>query len=55
VRIDRQPDWGVVAGLVTDAYREVASPRLQQQLEADRSKQTRGWRASWLPKDGGSA
>jgi predicted DNA-binding protein (MmcQ/YjbR family) len=51
VRIDRKPDWDVVAGLVTDAYREVAAPRLQKQLEADRSKPARGWRASWLPKE----
>ena len=28
VRIDRKPDWRIVAGLVAEAYREVASPRL---------------------------
>src|SRR4029077_2954016 len=27
-RIDRRPDWRVVAGLVANAYREVAPPRL---------------------------
>jgi hypothetical protein len=48
IRIDRKPDWGVVAGLVADAYREVAPPRLVALLDADRSKQPRGWRAGWL-------
>jgi hypothetical protein len=28
VRIDRSPDWGVVAGLVEEAYRLIAPPRI---------------------------
>jgi len=28
VRIDRNPDWGVVAGLVEEAYRLIAPPRI---------------------------
>jgi hypothetical protein len=46
VRIDRKPDWRVVAGLVAAGYRKVAPPRLLARLEADREKPTRGW-ASW--------
>jgi hypothetical protein len=38
VRIDRKPDWNVVAGLVADAYRVVAPPRLVTRLEASRRK-----------------
>ena len=49
VRIDRKPDWRVVEGLVADAYREVAPPRLVARLDAERGKPKRGWRASWLP------
>jgi len=48
IRIDRKPDWRIIAGLVADAYREVAPPRLVALLDADRSKQPRGWRAGWL-------
>jgi hypothetical protein len=48
VRIDRKPDWKIVAGLVADAYREVAPPRLVERLDADRRSASRGWRASWL-------
>ncbi len=48
VRIDRRPDWKVVAGLVADAYREVAAPHLVDRLDADRRATPRGWRASWL-------
>jgi len=48
VRIDRKPDWRVVAGLVAAAYREVAPPRLVAQLDAARDKPKQGWRASWL-------
>jgi hypothetical protein len=29
VRIDRRPDWTLVAGLVAQAYRQVAPPRLR--------------------------
>jgi hypothetical protein len=47
VRIDNKPDWSVVAGLVADAYRMVASPALVAKLDGQR-KTTRGWRASWL-------
>ena len=32
VRIDCKPDWTIVAGLVADAYRIVASPALLAQL-----------------------
>lgn len=42
VRIDRKPDWRVVAGLVADAYRLVAPPRLPAQLEARAGKRARG-------------
>ena len=48
VRIDRRPDWRIVAGLVTAAYREVAPPELIAQLDASRPKPKRGWRAGWL-------
>ncbi len=48
VRIDRKPNWRIVAGLVADAYRMVAPPRLLTLLDADRTKQPRGWRAGWL-------
>ena len=44
VRIDNKPDWNVVAGLVTDAYREIASSSQQ-------SKRKRGWRAGWIDGD----
>jgi len=32
VRIDRKPDWGVVAGLVEEAYRQIAPPRIAAKL-----------------------
>ena len=32
VRIDRDPDWGVVAGLVEEAYRLIAPPRIAAKL-----------------------
>ena len=48
VRIDRRPDWRIVAGLVRDAYRTVASPGLIARLGAVPSKTKRGWRAAWL-------
>jgi hypothetical protein len=48
VRLDRNPDWRTIAALVADAYREVASPRLLAELDATRSKTSRGWRAGWL-------
>jgi hypothetical protein len=38
VRIDRKPDWNVVAGLVADAYRVVAPPALVARLEASRRR-----------------
>ena len=47
VRIDDKPDWRIVAGLVADAYRMVASPALVAKLDARRTA-ARGWRASWL-------
>jgi hypothetical protein len=48
VRLDRKPDWRTITALVADAYREVASPRLLAELDATRSKKSRGWRAGWL-------
>jgi hypothetical protein len=48
VRIDRKPDWKVVAGLVAAAYREVAPPHLVARLDAERGKRRRGWRVDWL-------
>jgi hypothetical protein len=48
VRIDRTPDWRIVAGLVRDAYRTVASPALIGKLEAVPTRPKRGWRAAWL-------
>src|SRR5258706_6680214 len=48
VRIDGKPDWKVVAGLVGDAYREVAPPRLVERLDASPDKPARGWRAGWI-------
>ena len=47
VRIDRKPDWRVVAGFVAAAYREVAPPHLLARLDADREKSKRGWGAIW--------
>jgi predicted DNA-binding protein (MmcQ/YjbR family) len=34
VRIDRRPDWALVATLVKQAYREVAPPRLREAVAA---------------------
>jgi hypothetical protein len=51
VRIDRKPDWGIVAGLVADAYRLVAPAKLVQRLDEARETPKRGWRASWIPGD----
>jgi hypothetical protein len=34
VRIDRKPDWALVARLVDQAYRQVAPPRLQASIAA---------------------
>jgi hypothetical protein len=48
VRIDNRPDWRAVAGLVAEAYREVASSRQLATLDAGRSKPKRGWRASLI-------
>jgi len=48
VRIDRKPDWHVVAGLVREAYREVASPRLIARLDADPPKPRSGWTSNTL-------
>jgi hypothetical protein len=48
VRIDNKPDWSTVAGLVADAYREVASTKQLALLDAGQSKQQRGWRAGWI-------
>ena len=36
VRIDRKPDWGVVAGLVEEAYRQIAPPRIAAKLASKR-------------------
>jgi hypothetical protein len=51
VRIDRKPDWKVVAGLVADAYRQVAPPKLVANLDAARPEAKRGWRAHWLAEE----
>lgn len=48
VRLDRKPDWRVVAGLVRDAYREVTSPRLIATLDAVPPKPQRGWTSNTL-------
>jgi hypothetical protein len=49
VRIDNDPDWRAVAGLVAEAYREVAPAGLVSKLDAAPAKpEERGWRASWL-------
>jgi hypothetical protein len=48
VRIDNGPDWNTVAGLVADAYREVASTKQLALLDAAPGKQRRGWRAGWI-------
>jgi len=48
VRIDGRPDWPIVEGLVRDAYRTVAPPRLAAQLDAAPGRTKRGWRAAWL-------
>jgi hypothetical protein len=53
VRIDRRPDWRVVAALVAEAYREVAPPRLVAQLQKARDRPKRGWPADWLDFSGG--
>jgi hypothetical protein len=34
VRIDRRPDWALVARLVEQAYRQVAPPRLRESIGA---------------------
>ncbi len=47
VRIDRKPDWKVVAGLVADAYRTVAPKHLVERLDAARGA-GRGWQAGWI-------
>jgi hypothetical protein len=36
VRIDRRPDWALVATLVAQAYRQVAPPRLREALDSPR-------------------
>ena len=48
VRIDRKPDWRVVAGLVADAHRLVAPPHLVEGVGEATSPPTRGWQAGWL-------
>jgi hypothetical protein len=47
IRIDRNPDWRVVEGLVAAAYRDVASPRARKAMDEEATK-PRGWRAPWL-------
>ena len=34
VRIDRRPNWTLIAAVVTQAYREVAPPRLREAIGA---------------------
>jgi hypothetical protein len=48
VRIDRKPDWRMVAALVREAYRTVAPPHLVQRLDASLDEPKRGWRAGWI-------
>ena len=48
VRIDRRPDWRIIAGLVRDAYRKIAPARRVAQLDASPGRTKRGWRAPWL-------
>ena len=48
VRIDRRPDWRIVAGLVKDAYRTIAPAKLVARLDASAGRTKRGWRAGWL-------
>ena len=52
IRIDRKPDWKIVAGLVADAYREVAPAHLVARLDAQQGSQKRGWQADWIGRDG---
>ena len=35
VRLDREPDWDEIAGIIADAYRKVAPKRLSALLDAD--------------------
>jgi AraC-like DNA-binding protein len=51
IRIDRKPDWKIVADLVADAYREVAPSHLVARLDAQRPARKRGWQASWIGRD----
>jgi hypothetical protein len=37
VRLDRDLDWGEIAGIAEDAYRQVAPKTLLAQLDAERS------------------
>ena len=48
VRIDRRPDWNVIAGLVADAYRQVATPKLIARLDAAPGARKRGWKTTAL-------
>ena len=41
VRIDRRPDWAVVATLVEQAYRHVAPPRLREAVDGAARAQDR--------------
>jgi hypothetical protein len=50
VRLDRRPDWRIIAGLVAEAYREVAPPGLVARLHAARGRPKRGWQAEWLDR-----
>jgi hypothetical protein len=45
VRIDRRPDWTVVATLVEQAYRQVAPPRLREAIGAPSGAPRRNRRA----------
>jgi hypothetical protein len=51
IRIDRKPDWKVVAGLVADGYRLIAPARLVALLDERRPTPQRAWRATWLAGD----
>lgn len=41
IRLDRRPDWGVVAGLLEEGWRTVASRRALAELESRPSSRTR--------------
>ena len=55
VVLDTRPDWRVVAGLVEEAYRQVASRRLIARLDARGSGERRGAPLTRPPRGGRAA